>query len=693
MLNRQDLARLLVTGLCSFSIACSADVAGSGDGFDPEALTPAQLAGPERPLGAADPYAQAAATWGVPQDLLVAIAMTETRMQSVVGEEEFPGMPAAFGVMALRGERLEEGARLAGLSVDDVRAQVGPNVMAAAALLASWADEAGLSADADLGAWAPVLARYSGIEGEEGEESRRGYVWDGVFAHLEAGVEAEGIAVKPRPIVSDYPRPVGPLSIAPAERSYATWRASPNFNSRGGYRPELIVIHSCEGAYSGCWGWLVNSAAGVSAHYVVNETGSDVSQLVFEADRAWHVGASYDCALNGNTLCNRSGVSTNTLAVGIEHAGYASQASWDAGLLSTSAQLTRDIANTHGIPKDSYHIVAHGRLQPYNRTDPGPNWPWTSYLADVQGGAPAPAPAPAPAGQFVVDSNNAANAAGRSVSVSASWWSSQGIAGYWNTGYWVGPTAAVSDPARFFFNETQRRCYTVEAWWTSDPSRASAATFIAYDAAGVEVGRTNVNQQINGGRWNTLGTWQFTAGDNQVALSRWTTSGTYVIADALRFTPSSNCTAPAPPPAPALFNVTVDDDVALNPSGTDVDVFGNWTVSNATSGYNGTGYKYAATTNNWNSMVKFWVFLDQPRTLTVDMRWTAGANRTDRALVGIFDANNVELARVRVNEQVNGGQWNSLGTYTLPAGWVWVGVGARATLGFVSIADAVRFRE
>ena len=105
MLNRQDLARLLVTGLCSFSIACSADVAGSGDGFDPEALTPAQLAGPERPLGAADPYAQAAATWGVPQDLLVAIAMTETRMQSVVGEEEFPGMPAAFGVMAARCNR------------------------------------------------------------------------------------------------------------------------------------------------------------------------------------------------------------------------------------------------------------------------------------------------------------------------------------------------------------------------------------------------------------------------------------------------------------------------------------------------------------------------------------------------------------------------------------------------------------
>ncbi|MFY0574703.1 hypothetical protein ACN28S_10370 [Cystobacter fuscus] len=43
-----------------------------------------------------------------------------------------------------------------------------------------------------------------------------------------------------------------------------------------------------------------------------------------------------------------------------------------------------------------------------------------------------------------------------------------------------------------------------------------------------------VNQQANGSRWNTLGTWSFPAGWNKVQLSRWTTAGAYVIADAIQ---------------------------------------------------------------------------------------------------------------------------------------------------------------
>jgi hypothetical protein len=43
-----------------------------------------------------------------------------------------------------------------------------------------------------------------------------------------------------------------------------------------------------------------------------------------------------------------------------------------------------------------------------------------------------------------------------------------------------------------------------------------------------------VNQQTGGGAWNTLGSWSFPAGWNKVQLSRWTTAGYVVVADAIQ---------------------------------------------------------------------------------------------------------------------------------------------------------------
>ena len=65
------------------------------------------------------------------------------------------------------------------------------------------------------------------------------------------------------------------------------------------------------------------------------------------------------------------------------------------------------------------------------------------------------------------------------------------------------------------------------------PADARVGSF-RWNAAGTKVGTVNANQQVNGGRWNTLGTFSFSAGWNKVQLSRWTTSGYYVIADAIQ---------------------------------------------------------------------------------------------------------------------------------------------------------------
>ena len=97
---------------------------------------------------------------------------------------------------------------------------------------------------------------------------------------------------------------------------------SPNYNSRGGTRASASSSSTrCEGTYAGCWGWLRTAPPGVSAHYVVNESGSEITQLVRESNRAWHVAATYECANAGNAQCNKNGVSTNNFSVGIEHAG------------------------------------------------------------------------------------------------------------------------------------------------------------------------------------------------------------------------------------------------------------------------------------------------------------------------------------------------------------------------------------
>src|SRR4029079_2996725 len=126
--------------------------------------------------------------------------------------------------------------------------------------------------------------------------------------------------------------------------------------------------------------------------------------------RAWHVAASYHCAYAGNAQCNKEGVSTNNFSVGIEHAGYASQSSWSNGIIESSAKLTCDITKRHGIVRDRNHIVSHGQLQPYNRTDPGPHWPWAHYIDRVRGICGDGGGGGGGGGSaIIIDSNNANN--------------------------------------------------------------------------------------------------------------------------------------------------------------------------------------------------------------------------------------------------------------------------------------------
>lgn len=497
---------------------------------DPEASAEAEL----RSSAKFDTeFRQAAKEFNVPMAALKSVAFVQSRYEMVQGHEEFEGRPASFGVMGLPSDQIEQVAAEIGASPEAIKTDALQNIRAAAFILSKSAHEQNI-ASTDVRDWAPAIASLSGVDAPE---ARVSFVRDEVFETMRLGVgeptdelRAAGQSLE---LESDYAELTQELVAGP-DYAKSVWRPSPNYSARS-LKPSMVIIHTCEGSYSSCWGWLRNTAAGASAHYVVNNTGSEISQLVRESQRAWHVGATYYCSNNSGVACNLNGWNVNHFSVGIEHAGYASQSSFPAGQIDASARLTCDISKAHGIVRDRFHVVAHGKLQPYNRTDPGPNWPWSTYLSKVNSYCAPPAPAPAPTGGLVIDSNNGNNNRSKGyVKVSSNWKSSASTSGYYGTGYWFAETKPVSDGAEFWFYMPSAGTRTVDARWTAGTNRSPTAPFVFFNAAGAKVGSRTTNQQVNHNRWVSLGSYNFSAGWNKVVLSRWTTTGKVVIGDAVR---------------------------------------------------------------------------------------------------------------------------------------------------------------
>ena len=120
------------------------------------------------------------------------------------------------------------------------------------------------------------------------------------------------------------------------------------------------------------------------------------------------------------------------------------------------------------------------------------------------------------------------------VEYTGTWTSATATSGYYGSDYRWAATSRAPPRRRSRSSSPRRRAGTIDAWWVSGGNRSTAASFIAYDSAGIEVGRVSKNQQASGGQWNTLGTFAFKAGWNRVVLSRWQAPGSVVVADAVR---------------------------------------------------------------------------------------------------------------------------------------------------------------
>lgn len=170
--------------------------------------------------------------------------------------------------------------------------------------------------------------------------------------------------------------------------SWCSWVASPNFSSRNGTAITNVIMHTVQGSYSGCISWFQNPSAQASTQYVVRSSDGQLTQMVLESDKAWHVG------------------SENPYTVGYEHEGYVEQNTWyTMPMYQRSADLTRDICQAYGINthrmfyRDTLddgtaldyglHVLAgstyctkisgHQHLPNQTHTDPGPYWTWDTY--------------------------------------------------------------------------------------------------------------------------------------------------------------------------------------------------------------------------------------------------------------------------------------------------------------------------
>lgn len=211
-------------------------------------------------------------------------------------------------------------------------------------------------------------------------------------------------------------------------------------------------------------------------------------------------------------------------------------------------------------------------------------------------------------------------------SFTGTWTTSTAVSGFYSTNYHVIPAGTGANAFTWTGSIANAGTYQVYARWTSHPNRASDAKYTIAHAGGNAT--VTANQEQNSGAWQLLGTYTFNAGNATVSLSD--EANGYVIADAVMFVPPNA----APPTATWSFNL----------------------------GASGSYEVYA--------------------------RWTQHPNRATDAKYTVNHASGATT--VEVNQELNGGTWQLLGTYTMNAGTATVSLTDVAN-GYV-VADAVRLQ-
>jgi len=267
---------------------------------------------------------------------------------------------------------------------------------------------------------------------------------------------------------------------------------------------------------------------------------------------------------------------------------------------------------------------------------------------------------------FILDNTDATG-----VVFTGSWPASTSVTGYYGINYCSdGNTGQGTKSVQYSPNFPMSGSYEVFARWTALSNRASNVPIDIITPTGTTT--VVVNQQATGSQWVSLGVYDFNAGSGGSVLIRNTGANGYVIADAVRFTKKTSA------------EVILDD---MDTTG--ITFTGVWGGSVITPGYYASDCLNDGNAGKGTKSVRFTPTLPTAGNYEVFAWWAALSNRANNTPIDIISSSGTTT--VAVNQQINGGQWVSLGTYPFNAGTGGsVLVRTTGTSGYV-IADAVRF--
>jgi N-acetyl-anhydromuramyl-L-alanine amidase AmpD len=370
----------------------------------------------------------------LPRGILEGVAFINTRFENLDAStpESCMGLPRAYGIFGLTADgknyfrnNLQNVARRSGFDAAAIQADPRTHILAYAAAFAqvmqehlykneAWALRSGLQSLSELPAdqnkqnqYALSSFVYAVLQFMNDEHMAASYGFAQHNYNLSELFGAEDFRILTAPTVkiangkitgSDGAEWRGNSNTNPNVQSPdyppALWNpaATCNYSSRNGTQISAVTIHTVQGSYAGCISWFQNCAASVSAHYVVRSSDGQVTQMVYESSKAWHVG------------------SENPYTVGIEHEGYVTNPAWyTTAMYTSSAALTLDICNSNGInelrtgwwpwlPTTYYNqssipgactkVKGHQHYPNQTHNDPGVNWDWDYYFRLIN---PAPA--------------------------------------------------------------------------------------------------------------------------------------------------------------------------------------------------------------------------------------------------------------------------------------------------------------
>jgi N-acetyl-anhydromuramyl-L-alanine amidase AmpD len=423
---------LTVSGLALTQPALISSAAAGTSGSD--CISAATASGGADALARQRAFEAAAASYGVPVDVLLGVSYLESRWDDHGAR---PSTSGGYGPMHLTDVRVpdmsgakgdgslvvsdgpeslhtaERAAELTGLSVARLTTDDLANICGGAAVLASYQKDLRqpIGSDTAVESWYDAVARYSWAVDAQQQDAFATRVFstikqgesrvtnDGqqltLSAHaalrmpttatatagsseaLFASESQQSERERQEPIRRHCPRTiVCEIIPAPYEHNDPTDPGAYGNHDLADRPRELkidyIIIHDTETSYDGTIR-LVTDPTYLSWQYTLRSSDGHIAQHMNFEDVGWHAGNWY----------------VNAHSIGLEHEGFAADgAAWyTEAMYQTSAALVKYLARKHHIPLDRAHIIGHDQIPgtipatiPGMHWDPGPYWDWEHYF-------------------------------------------------------------------------------------------------------------------------------------------------------------------------------------------------------------------------------------------------------------------------------------------------------------------------